>query len=71
MMMGRIRFRKNPPSVAIQDAVRAMSWADQRCPDAIQFSRPTLSKATLLKLLKDGEEIPGCELVQNVRMEVK
>lgn len=66
-----IRFRKNPPGVDIKDAEQAMRWAKESCPDAINFSRPTLSKATLLKLLKDGEEIPGCELVQNLRMEVK
>lgn len=66
-----IRFKRNPPSVAIQDPDKAMAWAQESCPDAIQFSRPTLSKGTLLRLLKDGEEVPGCELVQNVRMEVK
>ena len=66
-----IRFKQNPPSVAIQDPDKAMAWAQESCPDAIQFSRPTLSKGTLLRMLKDGEEIPGCELVQNVRMEVK
>lgn len=66
-----VRFKKNPPSVAIRDESRTMAWAQESCPDAIQFSRPTLSKGTLLRLLKDGEEVPGCELVQNVRMEVK
>lgn len=66
-----IRFKKNPPSVAIRDEGRTMAWAQEICPDAIQLSRPTLSKGTLLKLLKDGEDIPGCELVQNVRMEVR
>lgn len=66
-----VRFKKNPKSVVFTNEGDALSWAMESRPDLIRYGKPTLAKEELKRLLEAGEAIPGAEVVQTVRMEVK
>ncbi len=65
-----VKFKQNPESVKYTDEKAAMAWAVEYSQDCIKFAPPTLSKADIKKKLKSGEQIPGVELVREIRMEV-
>ena len=65
-----IKFKKNPESVRILDEQATMNWAYQFAQDCIRYAQPELSKSALKERLKEGEAIPGAELVRETRMEV-
>lgn len=66
-----INFRKTS-RVEISDIHAAAEWADDNgLRDIVTYSAPTISKTELSKLLKEGREIPGCELVDGISMSVK
>lgn len=66
-----VKFKRNPESVKYTDEGAAMQWAEMWAPDYVIYAKPTLSKAGIKALLKDGEQVPGAELVREMRMEVK
>lgn len=67
-----VSFRKNPPSIIIEDENGLMEWASKYGMDDIFiFKKPEPSKEALKAKLEDGFEIPGVSLVQKIRMEVK
>ena len=67
----RLRFKQNPESVKISDREACMRWAETYAPDAIRYAEPELSKGDLKTLLKNGVEVPGCELSRETRLEVR
>lgn len=62
-----ISIRKNPPSVSVYDTglVPETFWKIPEPAPAI------LDKKALLKDLKDGKSIPGCQLEQSLRVEIR
>lgn len=65
-----VNFRKTT-RVEIADMIATAVWAENNMPDIVTRPAPTVSKTDLARLLKDGREIPGCELVSDVSMSVK
>ena len=66
-----VNFRKTT-SVAVSDMRATAEWAESNgMADLVTYAAPTISKAELAKLLKEGREIPGCTLEHNVSMSVK
>ena len=65
-----IKFRKNQESVKYTSEADAMAWATEYHQDLINFGKPTLSKMGIKKLLQEGTEIPGAELVRTVSMKI-
>ena len=66
-----LRFKRNPESVRLTDADAAMNWALTNAPDCLRYKPATLSLSDLKAELKKGTSIPGAELVQDMRLEVK
>ena len=66
-----VSFR-NTQSVDVTDAEATIAWArsngHQEC---IKETAPTISKSELAKVLKDGVEVPGAQLVQSLSVGVK
>lgn len=66
-----VTFRKTT-SVEITDTLAAAAWLeDNGQSDLVQYQMPKIGKTELAKILKNGTEVPGCELVQNLSMGVK
>lgn len=65
-----IKFRRNQESVHYTSEADAMAWATEYAQDLINFGKPTLSKMGIKKLLQEGTEIPGAELVRTVSMKI-
>lgn len=65
-----IKFRTNQESVKYTSEADAMAWATEYSQDLINFGKPTLSKMGIKKLLQEGTEIPGAELVRTVSMKI-
>lgn len=67
-----VSFKKNPPSISIEDESGLMEWASKYgMDDVFIFRKPEPSKEALKAKLEEGFEIPGVSLVQKTRMEVK
>ena len=66
-----VKFKLNPESVRYTDEKAAMAWAVEYAQECIKFAPPELSKSAIKAKLKEGEEIPGAELVRETRLEVK
>ncbi len=66
-----VTFRKTT-SVEITDTTAAAEWLeDNGHSDLVQYQMPKIGKTELGKILKAGQEVPGCELVQGLSMGVK
>ena len=65
-----IKFRRNQESVSCTNEAKTMEWATEYAQDLINFGKPTLSKMGIKKLLQEGTEIPGAELVRTVSMKI-
>lgn len=66
-----VSFRKTT-KVEISDAQHVAEWLeDHGHPDLVVYSMPTVSKTELSKLLKNGEIVPGAELVDGLSLSVK
>jgi hypothetical protein len=63
----RLRVRDNPPSVEVFDAgqVPVSFWRQKPPPP------PEVDKQLIAHALKAGEDVPGCRLRQNQRLEIK
>lgn len=66
-----VRFKQNPKSVTFTDEKACMKWAIENRQDVIKYADPVLSKSALKTLIEEGTEVPGAEITQSVRMEVK
>lgn len=60
-----VSIRKNPPSVLVSDASQIPGQFIQ---EKIEY---VIQKGEISKALKAGEEVPGAELVQGERLEIK
>ena len=65
-----IKFRKNQESVHYISEADAMAWATEYAQELINFGKPTLSKMGIKKLLQEGKDVPGAELVRTVSMKI-
>lgn len=66
-----ITFRKTT-KVELQDEGAVIDWAQRNSrDDVLTYKAPTVSKPELAKVLKEGIEIPGAELVIGLSMGVK
>ena len=66
-----VTFRKTS-SVEITDVHAAAAWLeDAGMGDLVQYQMPKIGKTELGKILKSGQEVPGCELVTGMSMGVK
>lgn len=66
-----LRFKKNPETVQVTDKEACLKWAETWAPEAIRYAGPELNKADLKVILRNGVEVPGCELARETRLEVK
>lgn len=66
-----VKFRQNPEKVRFENEQAVLDWAIEYRQDLLRYGKPTLSKEEIKALLRQGEEIPGAELVRETRMEVK
>ena len=66
-----IRFKANPKAVTFTDEKACTAWAIENHQDVIKYAGPVLSKSALKTLIEEGTEVPGAEITQSVRMEVK
>lgn len=66
-----VRFKANPKAVTVTDEKACMAWAIENHQDVIKYADPVLSKSALKTLIEEGTEVPGAEITQSVRMEVK
>lgn len=59
-----IMFQNNPPSVKVLDekAIPSVYWTPQE---------PKLNKKAVLDAIKDGEQVPGAEMVQGKSLRIK
>jgi hypothetical protein len=64
----RLSIKKNPPAVEILDAsqVPAHLWTTP----APKPPEPRIDKKAIASVIKSGQEVPGCRLVQGTRLEV-
>ena len=66
-----VTFRKTT-KVALQDESAIIDWAmHNNRDDVLKYTAPTVSRTELAKVLKDGIEIPGAELVTGLSLGVK
>lgn len=66
-----VRFKLNPEKVQYTDDSATLAWAKEYAPDCLKEVRPSLSAEAIKKRLRNGEMIPGAELVRETRMEVR
>lgn len=66
-----LKYKKNPETVKVEDREATLRWAEIYAPDAIKYMEPELSKNDLKVILKNGVDVPGCHLAQEMRLEVK
>jgi len=59
-----VSIRNNPPKVRIIDELSIPT-------DYLVFARPTISKTEIAKALKNGEEVPGAELIREKGLSIK
>lgn len=63
-----VTVRKTPPAVEV-DAVIFLPWAEETgAENYLRRKDPTPNKTEIKAALKGGTEVPGCELVQGVRL---
>lgn len=65
----KISFRRSE-SVEI-DNETFINWAQENRDDLLTYSAPTANKTEIKKLLKDGEEIVGAQLVSKQNIQIK
>lgn len=64
----RISFRKST-KLDVTDNDKVKAWAEQH--DLLRYKEPELMKTEITKLLKDGEEIEGCRLIEVKNLQLK
>jgi len=67
-----VRYKKNPPRVEVHDEAAVIEWCRESGNlDCIKFSQPEISKGDIKRLLRSGVDVPGVELVSEIRMGVE
>jgi len=67
-----LSIRKNPPKVAITQEGEFIRWAQKNGrDDLLKFSDPAVNKKEIANQLKLGNRLPGCEFVQEFRLDIK
>lgn len=64
----KITFRKSE-SVEIDDTF--IEWAQKNREDLLKYSDPTADKTEIKKLLKDGAELQGAQLISKSNIQIK
>lgn len=64
----KITFRKSE-SVEIDDTF--IEWAQKNKEDLLKYSAPTADKTEIKKLLKDGAELQGAQLISKSNIQIK
>lgn len=62
---------RNSTSLNVSDSLAAISYLNLIHPDMVIRPEPTISKRDVTALIKNGETIPGCEIVTKRNMSVK
>lgn len=67
-----VRYKKNPPRVEVMDEAAVIQWCKESGNhDCIKFKPPEISKGDIKRLLKNGVDVPGVELVSDYRLGVE
>lgn len=66
----RLSFRSST-GVEFSELEDTLHWLEQHHADCIKYKAPEISKSAVAKLLKDGVEIPGAELVKRKNLQIK
>ena len=67
-----VTYRKNPPSVKVDDEAELLEWARSRCrTDLLRLKDPELDKAGVKAAIEKGEYVPGARIVQETRMVIQ
>lgn len=66
-----ISVRNNPESVNVTDEKKLIEWAALERDDLLKFRDPEISKSAVRAALKEGQEIPFCELRRTQSVIVK
>ncbi len=67
-----VTYRKNPPSVQVDDEGELLEWARSRCrTDLLRLKDPELDKAGVKAAIEKGEYVPGARIVQETRMVIQ
>lgn len=67
-----VRYKKNPPRLEVRDEAAVIEWCRESGNlDCIKFSQPEVSKGDIKRLLKNGVDVPGVELVSDYRLGVE
>lgn len=64
----KVSFRKST-KLDVTDNDKVKAWAEQH--DLLRYKEPELMKTEITKLLKDGEEIDGCRLIEVKNLQLK
>ena len=67
-------FYRSSQAVAVNDAEKVIAWAekDERYRDMVlTYKAPEISKAEVKKLIADGVDVPGAEIVTSVSTQVR
>ena len=68
----KVSFKKNPPKVKIEDEAKLIDWAfEHGLEDLVSVAEPIISKSALSAYMKAGNDVPYCEMVQDVSMTIK
>ena len=67
----KVSYRKSS-ALEIEDVSALAEWLDDHGHiDAVVYSAPSVDKRVVTNLLKEGEEMPGCSLVERDNMQLK
>lgn len=66
-----ISYRKNPPSVKMEDEDAVFRWAQENGRGDLLRITAALDKTRLKEAISAGEVIPGAEVVQEIGMVIK
>lgn len=61
-----IKVQNNPPMVVIRDIDKVPCYLD-----IWEYHKPTINKAKLKKLIEEGREIDGVEIIQNKSLRIR
>lgn len=67
-----VRYKKNPPRVEVRDEAAVLQWCKESGNlDCIKLRPAEISKNDIKRLLRDGVNVPGVELVSDYSLGVK
>ena len=67
----KVSFRKSKSVSFLWDEKDIVDWAMVHRDDFLIYAPPTISKAKLFEILKNGGEIPGVEICENQNIQIK